>query len=142
MNAKPQNYPDAHALQRGVEVASDIGTVSTVSIVVPLKLVSLHKQLKLFREAPLLMVFFLGGDVPCDFLGAGMGNRKGAIPAPPGKLARQQVALVYPIGRTTLQEVHRLFDAQMRRQINQGMHVFGTHIIDFHVNALFRDVLG
>ena len=50
-------------LKRGVGVASGRETVSTVSIIVPLKLVPLHKSPKFFSEAPLPMVSFLVGDV-------------------------------------------------------------------------------
>jgi hypothetical protein len=50
-------------LQRGGGVASGIKTVSTVSIIMPLKLVPRHKSPKLLSEASLPMVFHLIGDV-------------------------------------------------------------------------------
>ena len=47
-------------LQRGVVVASGGETVSTVSIIVALKHITLHKQLEFLQKARLQMVFFLG----------------------------------------------------------------------------------
>jgi hypothetical protein len=125
-----------------VAVVSGGETVSTVSIIVPLKLVPLHKQLKFFRKAPLSMVFFLGRNILCHLLNTGLGDRKGTISTAPAKFARPQAALVYPMGRTSLQKLHYVLNAEMRRQINQGMHVIGIHIIDLHVNALLRGILG
>jgi len=84
-------------------VAGDIETVSTVSILVPLKLVPFDKLLELLSKTPLPMVFFLIGDVLRHLPNAGMGNRKGTITAPPGKLAVHQIALVYLMGSTTLE---------------------------------------
>jgi hypothetical protein len=46
-----------------VGVPGDVETVSTVSILLPLELVPLHKQLKFLSEAPLPVVFFLISNV-------------------------------------------------------------------------------
>src|SRR5580765_4061049 len=106
-------------------MGGEIETVSTVSIIVPLQFIPLHKQLKLFRKTLLSMVLFLICDVFCYLPNARLRDRKCAISSPPPKFAWQQVALVYPMGRTTLQKLHPVLNAEIGRQINQDMDVFG-----------------
>jgi hypothetical protein len=42
--------------------------------------------------------------------------------------------------RAALEKLHHLLDAKIRRQVHQGVDMFGIHIVDFHIDALFRSV--
>ena len=115
---------------------------STVSIfLVPLQLVAIHKATQLLREAPSAMVLFLG-DISGHFSTAGVRDRKGPVASAPCELAWDQGAVVYPVRRSALEKVHGVFEAQIRGQIHEGMHVIGVDVVDSHVDSLLRGVLG
>src|SRR5260370_21516310 len=93
------------------------------SIVVPLQTIALHKQSKFLRVTLLSMVGLLVGNIFAHLRTPRMRNRKSAISPPPSEFARHQAALVYPMRRTALEEVHRLLNAEAGRQIDQNMNM-------------------
>jgi len=66
-------------------------------------------------------------------------NRKYSAATAPGEFTRQRVAVVYPMRRTALKQLHHLFNAQLRRQGHQNMDVIGIHEIDLDIDSFFRE---
>ena len=88
------------------------------------------------------MVLLLVGDVFGYLPNTGMGHREDALSTPPSELSRDQVTLVDPVRRATLEKLHHFLKAQMGRQIHQSMYVLGVHVINFYVNAFLGRVTG
>ena len=88
------------------------------------------------------MVLLLSGNVRRNLPRGRVRHRKCPVAPRPPKLAWNQVVLVYPVGGSSLEKLHRFFYAQMRGQIQKDVDMIGIHVVDFHVYALFRGVLG
>jgi hypothetical protein len=87
------------------------------------------------------MVFLLAGDVFRHSRNTRVGNGKHSITAAPREFARRKLVGIDPMRRTTLEELHHLFDPKMGWKVNQGMNVVGIDIVDLHVEPLFGGLL-
>lgn len=88
------------------------------------------------------MIFFLPRNIPRDFRNPRVRHGKNTVAAAPSEFAREQVALIDPMRSAALQELHDLCDCLVGRQVHQRMHMVAIHLVDLHVDTLFRRVLG
>ncbi len=72
-------------------------TVSTVSLVAPLKAVLLNEDFEFFGKVPPSMMFFLTSNVVSHFVDVRVRNRESSIPASPSKPAFDQMVLIDPM---------------------------------------------
>ena len=110
-------------------------------LLMPLEPVSLHEHPQFFRKAALAVMLLLLGNVSAYLLDPGVRNRKDAVAPTPTEFAGQEVVLVCPMRRSSLEQMHHLLNGQPRRQVHQHMDVIGVHVVDSHVDAFLGCVL-
>jgi hypothetical protein len=86
------------------------------------------------------MMFFLICDVSRHQVHIGMRYRERSIASAPSKFPRNQLTSIYPVGRTSLQELHHLFDRKPSRKIDQRVYMIRVYEIDFHVHIVLVSI--
>ena len=84
-------------------------------------------------------MIFLIRDVLAEAVNVRMRHRECTVPAPPREPTFQQPIVINPVGRTALQQLHSLLNAQVGRQVDQRMSMIAVEVIDPYVDAFLLE---
>jgi hypothetical protein len=87
------------------------------------------------------MMLLLSRDVRSHLANIRFRHREHLITSSPREFLGDHTISVYPMGRTSLDQLNHLFDGLARRKIDKGMNVIGIQVVAFHIDSVDFSVL-